>query len=242
MNRALFTSLFCSVACTEIPTDGQELSPQDSHQDTMTLADGSIASQSASDDRGLSAPADLIPAEGHAVAILSDRSGGLTVPSAEQSAQQESAVDLDRYFEGDDYFIKLFSQVAEAAALSDDIIQRLIRLEAQSSCEVDAVIHGKLFIDDNSRGNFKLEVSEAGTGEAIDTLEGRVYAGKSTGIMMTADGTMVAAVTAQELGLESFSWAVISGTGTWTNGVSSKGERFFVTIDQQVVGFETLCE
>ena len=79
------------------------------------------------------------------------------------------------------------------------------------------------------------------TGEEIDELEGRVYSGKSTGILMDASGTMVAAIAAHEQG-DDFSWTVTTGTGDWSNGVDAKGERFFVTTNDQLIGFETLCE
>ena len=230
MNRVLFTSIICSVACNELPSDSQLSGVDNPAEETMMMVEGSIEQQSqkqstVSNPKGLSTPS-----------VLNDHSKSLQNGNHETDAE----FDVDAYFEGDDAFAKQLYYLAESMELTNAEVAQLIDMEAQMDCEAKNAIVGEFQLEDNTqRGTFGMVVFGLENEEHIDAVRGKVYLGKSTGIMMDTDNTMIASL---ENTRSAEGWELARGVGEW-KADDTKGERFFVILDtEQLVGFETECD
>ena len=230
MNRVLFTSIICSVACNELPSDSQLLGSDSLSEETLMMIEGSVEQQSEkqtvkSNPKALSVPS-----------IFNDHSKSLHVSN--------SAIDADlymeSYFESDNAFAKQLYNLSEALDLTNVELVELIDLEAQMQCEVMNVIIGEIQLEDNlQRGVFGIDVFGFENDEQIDAVRGKVYLGKSTGIMMDSDNAMIASLESTGSATD---WELAHGVGEWKDD-DTKGERFFLILDNdQLVGFETECE
>jgi len=231
MNRVLFTSIICSVACNELPSDSQLSGVDNPAEETMMMVEGSIEQQSqkqstVSNPKGLSTPS-----------VLNDHSMSLQVGNAEPASENG----LDSYFEKDDVFSKQLYAFSKSMELSNAELRELINLETQMNCDPANALFGELQLEDNNqRGTFEMIVFELESEEKVDFLEGKVYLGKSTGIMMDSDDTMIASL--ENANSTSNVWDLARGLGSWKVD-DTKGERFFIVLDtNQIVGFETECD
>ena len=231
MNRVLLTSIICSVACNELPSDSQLSGVDSPAEETMMMVEGSVEQQSqkqsiVSNPKGFSTPS-----------VLNDHSMSLQVGNAEVVSEN----DLDTYFESDDAFAKQLYAFSKSMELSNAELRALITLEAQMNCNPANALIGELQLEDNNqRGTFEVLVFELESEEKVDFIEGKVYLGKSTGIMMDSDDTMIASL--ENTNPTSKMWELARGLGSWKID-NTKGERFFIVLDtNQIVGFETECE
>ena len=231
MNRALLTSIICSVACNELPSDSQLSGVDNPAEETMMMVEGSIEQQSqkqstVSNPKGLSTPS-----------VLNDHLMSLQIRNPEEDAE----LDVNAYFEGDDAFAKQLYHFAESMELTNAELSNLIELEAQMDCETKNAIVGEIQLEDNNqRGIFGMVFFGLGNEEHIDAVRGKVYLGKSTGAMMDSDDIMIASL--ENTNSTSNVWDLARGLGSWKVD-DTKGERFFIVLDtNQIVGFETECD
>ena len=203
MNRVLFTSIFCSVACNELPSDSQLSGADNPAEETMMMIEGSVDQQSekqtmVSNPKGLSTPS-----------VLNDHSMTLQNGNRETAAE----FDADAYFEGDDAFAKQLYNLTESMELTNEEVAQLVNLEAQMDCEVKNGIVGEFQLEDNNqRGTFGMVVFGLENDEQVDAVRGKVYLGKSTGILMDTNNTMIASL---ENTSSAETWEHAQGVGHW---------------------------